>query len=121
MADKLLAGVAYVTIDGTSYALAGEGNYRLSTRKRESLIGQDGVHGYSEMPTAGMISWKGRDSGSLSIQTLNDAVDVTVQLELANGKNVIARNAWRSGDPIEVNSEDGTFPVVFESPDVTEN
>jgi hypothetical protein len=42
----------------------------------ETLIGQDGVHGFSEMPTAGMISWKGRDSGSLSIQALNDAVDV---------------------------------------------
>jgi uncharacterized protein YycO len=121
MADNLIAGFAYITIDGRSYAIAGEGNYRVSTNKRETLIGQDGVHGYAETPTAGMISWKGRDSGSLSITALNDAVDVTVQLELANGKNVIARNAWRAGDPIEVASEDASFQVQFEAADVTEN
>ncbi|MFC0683095.1 phage tail tube protein [Novosphingobium clariflavum] len=118
--NNLIAGFAFITIDGTSYAIAGEGTYRISTNKRETLIGQDGVHGYSETPTAGMISWQGRDSGALSITDLNDAVDVTVQLELANGKNVIARNAWRAGDPVEVSSENATFNVVFESADVKE-
>lgn len=121
MADNLIAGFAYITVNGRSHSIAGEGTYRISTNKRETLIGQDGVHGYAEMPTAGMISWKGRDSGSLSVTDLNDATDVTVQLELANGKNIIARNAWRSGDPVEVSSEDATFTVQFESPDVTEN
>ncbi|WP_260927361.1 phage tail tube protein [Novosphingobium sp. 9] len=118
--SNLIAGFAYITIDGTSYAIAGEGTYRLSTAKRETLIGQDGVHGYAETPASGMISWKGRDSGSLSISDLSDAVDATIQLELANGKNIIARNAWRSGDPVEVSSEDATFTVQFESADVTE-
>lgn len=115
-----LAGFAYITIDGKSYSVAGEGTYRLSTAKRDTLMGQDGVHGYAEVPTAGKISWKGRDSGALSISALNDAVNVTVQLELANGKNILARNAWRTGDPVEVSSEDATFSVEFDSADVTE-
>lgn len=121
MADPLrLAGVASVTIDGAAYSIAGEGTYRVSTSKRETLSGQDGVHGYSEMPQPGKISWKGRDSGALSIGALDNAVNATVVLVLANGKTIIGRNMWRVGDPIEVNSEDATFTVEFESADVVE-
>ena len=122
MADpNRLAGVASVTIDGRAYSISGEGAYRPSTAKRETLVGQDGVHGYSEMPMAGKISWKGRDSGALSIGALSVAVDATVVLSLANGKTIIGRNMWRVGEgPIEVNTEDATFSVEFEGADVVE-
>jgi hypothetical protein len=121
MADpNRLAGVASVTIDGRPYNISGEGTYRCSTTKRESLVGQDGYHGYSEMPQPGKISWKGRDSGSLSIAALNEAAGVTVVLVLANGKTVIGSKMTRVGDPIEVNSEDATFTVEFEGGDVVE-
>ena len=116
-----LAGVAYVTIDGRAHSIVGQGTYRPSTSKRETLKGQDGVHGYSEMPEAGMIKWQGRDSGSISIKDLNEVSNATVVLELANGKTVVGRNMWRVGEPVEVNTEDATFEVAFESPDVTEN
>lgn len=117
---NLLAGQASVTIDGRSSLIVGEGTYRPSTSKRETLLGQDGVHGYSQMPQAGMIKWKGRDMGSLSVKDLNEATNVTVVLVLANGKNVVGRNMWRVGDPVEVNTEDGSFEVQFESADVSE-
>ena len=116
-----LAGTAYVTIDGKSYTIAGEGSYMPSSVSREALIGQDGWHGYSEKPQAGKISWKGRDSGSLSIKQLNEASDATVVLVLINGKTVIGRNMVRTGEPIAVNTEDATFDVEFQGPDVTEN
>lgn len=121
MADpNRLAGIASVTIDGVSFSIVGEGNYRTASAKRETLTGQDGVHGYSEMPGAGKISWKGRDSGTVSIEALNNASNVTVVLSLANGKTIIGRNMWRTGEPIEVNTEDASFSVEFESPDVSE-
>lgn len=121
MADQnLLAGTASVTIDGAAYSIVGQGSYRPSTSKRETLMGQDGVHGYSEMPQPGKISWQGRDMGTLSIAALNQAANVAVVLTLANGKTVIGRNMWRVGDPIEVNSEDATFSVEFEGADVRE-
>lgn len=118
---NLLAGTAYVTIDGRSFSIVGEGTYRPSGGKRETLSGQDGVHGYSEMPQAGKISWKGRDSSAVNIAALNEASNVTVVLELANGKVVVGRNMWRVGDPIEVNTEDGTFSVEFNGLDVKES
>ncbi|WP_066651749.1 MULTISPECIES: phage tail tube protein [Sphingomonas] len=119
--DNRLAGFLSLTIDGRSYAVAGEGAYRLSANKRETLTGQDGVHGYSEMPQPGKIGWKGRDGGSTLIKAINEATDATLVMSLANGKVIVGRNMWRAGDPIEVNTEDATFAVEFEGEDVTEN
>lgn len=123
MADpNRLAGVASVTIDGQAYSIAGEGTYRPSGSSRQSLTGQDGYHGYSEMPQPGRISWQGRDSGAVNIAALNEAIDATVVLSLANGKTIIGRNMVRVGEQaIEVNTTDATFTVEFEGPDVSEN
>lgn len=121
MADpNRLAGVATIAIDGVPYHVSGEGTYRPSGSSRESLIGQDGYHGYKEMPAAGSIKWKGRDSSGLVVAALNEANNATVTLVLANGKVVTGRNMARVGDPLEVNSEDATFDVSFEGPDVSE-
>jgi hypothetical protein len=121
MADSnRIAGVASVTIDGKSHSIAGSGTYVLSSASREPLIGQDGYHGYKEMPAVGKISWQGRDSGAVSIGTLGNAVDATVVLSLANGKTIIGRNMTRTGDPLTVNTEDATFEVEFTGPDVME-
>lgn len=122
MADSnRLAGVASVTIDGRAYSITGEGTYRVSGSSRETLMGQDGYHGTKELPVAGRISWKGRDSGSVSMSVLGDAFNVTVVLSLANGKTIVGRNMSRVGEgPLEVNTEDATFDVAFEGPDVTE-
>lgn len=116
-----LAGIAYVAIDGISYAIIGQGTYRPSQATRESLVGQDGYHGYKEMPQPGRISWTGRDSGTLNVQALAGASDVTITLELANGKVVVGRNMVRVGEPVEVNSEEGSFEIAWEGPEVTEN
>ena len=119
--NNRLAGTCFVTIDGVSHSIVGEGAYKPSSVSRESQMGQDGYHGFKEMPMPGSISWKGRDSSSLSVSALNKATNVTVTMELASGKVVIGRNMVRVGDPIDVNTEDATFEVRFEGPEVTEN
>jgi hypothetical protein len=122
MADvKRLAGTMSATIDGKSYLVVGEGTYRVSGAKRETLMGQDGYHGYSESPVAGMMSWNGRDGSDVAIAALSNAANATVVFNLANGKTIMGRNMVRTGDgPIEVKTEDATFPVQFEGPDVSE-
>lgn len=116
-----LAGTMYATIDGKQHMVTGEGSYTVASAARETLKGQSGIHGFSEMPAAGKMSWKGRDGADQSIAALNDAVDATIVFELANGKIIIGRNMWRAGDPITVNTEDATFEAEFEGADVTEN
>jgi hypothetical protein len=114
-----LAGIAYVTADGQTYMLAGELAYKTSKVSRETLIGQDGVHGYSEKPVAGMISGTFRDAGGLTVADFNAMTNVTVVAELANGKTIVGRNMWTTEDQ-EVNTNEASFPVKWEGFEVKE-
>ncbi|WP_374572523.1 phage tail tube protein [Phenylobacterium sp.] len=122
MADNTnrLAGVAYLNVDGRSYALVGDFSYSVSTVKREGLSGMDGPHGYKETPQFGWIKAKLRDSNKTRIQDLVDMTNVTTMVELANGKTVIARNAFTSEEPPAVDGSEGAFDVQWSSADVTE-
>jgi hypothetical protein len=114
-----LAGTAYLSVDGKTYRLAGDLKYQVSGFKRETLSGQDGPHGYSELPIPGYISASVRDSSDLKLSDINAMTNVTVVAELANGKTVIARNAW-TVEQQEVNTTDAVFEVRWESTAVTE-
>jgi hypothetical protein len=116
-----IAGTVSLTIDGATYAVAAQCEYLVNSTNRETLKGQDGVHGFKETPNEGYISFQGRDTGAVSMKTLNDAQNATVVATLVNGKVIIASNAWRDGEPAAVNTEDGTFNAKFSSAKVTEN
>jgi hypothetical protein len=89
-----VAGTAYLSVDGVSYALVGELEYSPASFKRESAVGQDRIHGYKEVPTQPHIAGTIRDMNGLSVAALNGMTNVTVTLQLANGKLVIGRNMW---------------------------
>ena len=116
---KRLAGIAYVAVDGKNYLLAGDLTYGVSNIKRETLVGQDTVHGYSEMPQAGFIAASLRDSGGLTAANLNAMSNVTVVAELANGKTIIGRNMWTI-DAQEVNTMEAKITVRWEGVSVEE-
>lgn len=88
MADTtgLLAGTAYVTVDGLTVMVEGSFKYKPTRVKRETLTGMDGVHGYKEKPSAGSISMSLRDSRGTSVIGFNNQTNVTVVAQLANGK-----------------------------------
>jgi hypothetical protein len=114
-----LAGTAFLSVDGVSYMLAGDFAYSPSKVSRESLAGMDGVHGFSEKPVAGHISATLRDSGGLSVASLNAMDNVTVVAQLANGKTIVGRNMW-TVESQEAKSTDATIEVKWESQDVSE-
>ncbi|KAF1040286.1 MAG: hypothetical protein GAK35_03540 [Herbaspirillum frisingense] len=116
---NLLAGTSSVSVDGVTYQLEGSLKYSPSTVKRETLIGQDGVHGYKETPVPGWISFSLRDAGNLSVADINRWRDVLVVGQLANGKTVIGNNMWTT-DAQEVDTTDAKFDVRCEGPSVTE-
>lgn len=117
-----VAGVAFLSVDGVSYALSGELEYSPALVKRETVSGQDGVHGYKEMPVAPHIAGTIRDMDGLSIASLNAMTSVTVTLQLANGKLVVGRNMWTVEDVVAKSTE-GTVEVRWEGlqGSVTEN
>lgn len=121
MADTTnrLAGIAYVTVDGQSYMLSGDLAYVVSKVSRETLIGQDSVHGYSEKPHPGSISGTFRDAGNLTVADFNAMTNVTVVAELANGKIITGRNMW-TVEAQEVKTAEGNFEVKWEGFSVVE-
>ncbi|QNK65761.1 phage tail tube protein [Variovorax sp. PAMC26660] len=114
-----LAGTAYLSVDGTTYMVAGAFEYSPAKVTRETLTGMDGVHGYSEKPKAGHISATLRDSGGLSVASINAMTNVTVVAELANGKTIVGRNMWTVEDQT-AKAEDATIEVKWEGLSVTE-
>lgn len=117
--SKRLAGIAYLTVDAVQYMLAGDLAYSVSSVSRETLVGQDSVHGFSEKPHAGFISGTLRDSGSLSVASFNAMRNVSITCELANGKFVTGSGMW-CVEAQEVKTMEGTFEVKFEGPQVEE-
>lgn len=114
MANNRISGVAFLKADGRQIAISGKWTSNLALGgKREGIAGQDGVHGYKEMPTVPKIKGDGCYTRDTSIEALRNIDDATITLELANGAVHILRNAWCS-DEIEVNSEDASFGLTFE-------
>lgn len=110
-----IAGIATVSADGETYMLAGELEYSVAAVERETLTGQDMVHGYSEKPVAGFIGGSFRDSGEYDVLIFNNMVEVTVSASLANGKVITGSGMWTVGKQ-DVKTTDGTFSVRWEGP-----
>lgn len=115
-----IAGTAYLTADGVSYSVAGDFEYDPSPVTRETLAGQSGVDGYSEKPKPGRIKATIRDMHGVSLAAINAMTNVTIAVELANGKTIIGRNMW-TVDPQGAKAEDATTAVTWEGPSVSEN
>ncbi|MGC0155032.1 phage tail tube protein [Chromobacterium vaccinii] len=115
----LLAGTCQLSVNGTSYMVAGDFGYSPAKVKRETKAGRDGVHGYSETPIPGFIKAKLRDSGNLTVAELSTMTNVTVTLQLANGKTVVGRNMWTVESP-EVDSVEAEIDVRWEGMSVEE-
>jgi len=113
------AGIATLSIDGSAYDVVSELSYMAATVKRETLIGQSGIQGYSEMPQAPYISAVIRDNGSLETGGLNKLTSSTLVLQLANGKTVYGDGMWNT-DFEEVNTQEATFRVRFEGTNIIE-
>lgn len=119
MSSNLIAGTAQITVDGVTYQLVGSLKYSPTTVKRDALVGQDGFHGWKEMPKPGSITMDVRDAGDLTVADFNGMTNVTVVAELANGKTVVGRNMGTT-EPEEVETEEAKFSVKFEGPQVSE-
>lgn len=119
MPCERLAGITGFTIDGVSYMVVADVNWSPGRWRRETLVGLDSVHGFSEVPLQGFISAQLRDSNQIVVGDFTEMRCVEVQIQLANGKVVGGANMWNV-EAIEVNAADATFRVRFDGVDVRE-
>lgn len=121
MAENRLGGTAFISVDGQTYALRADAKYKCNKSSREWVSGMDGPHGTIEKPVVGSISMVLSDGGALTVEDFDTMRDVTVVLELINGKIVTGRNMSTVGDDgQEVDAMEGKFEVKFQGPDVSE-
>ena len=114
------AGVAAAEINGEAVDVAGDLAYSPYSVKREMLIGQSGIQGFSEMPVTGFISMRLRDAQNLSVANFMGMTDISIVIVLANGKTVYGNNLTCT-ESSEVATAEATFSVKFEGTDVTES
>ena len=108
-----IGGTAYLRINGVQRKMVGNWTYNIGNSKREAVIGPDGVHGYKEMPQAPFAEGEITDQSDLDLADFQGLEDVTLTLELANGKTVVINNAWYASDG-NASTEEGKIPVRFE-------
>lgn len=107
------AGVAYLYVGGQQYALRGNLNVSPSVVERTMIAGQDGIHGYQELPRVPFIEGDLSAVPGLSVDDLEAQVDVNVIVQLANGRQYSLVNATCKGN-LEENARDGQIRVRWE-------
>ena len=114
-----LAGITGLTIDGTPYMVVSDVTWSPVRWRRETLLGLDAVHGFSEVPVQGYVEATLRDAGDMVVEDFNEMRCVEVLVSLANGKVVGGANMW-CVSALEVRAAEGTFQVRFDGTDVSE-
>lgn len=113
MAQRV-GGIIRVKVDGVELRAKGDFTWNTGAPKRDAVIGAGSVHGYKEAPQVAFIEGVVTDGQDLDVDALTQGTDLTVLLELANGKSVVLRQAWFAGDA-EGNTGEGEIKVRWES------
>ena len=112
MAQRI-AGIAFLTVDGEQMSLRGNFTVSPSPVERTMLAGQDGVHGYQELPRVPYIEGDISTMPGFYLETLLDETDSTVIAQLANNMQYTLTGATCKGG-FENNSRDGQVRVRWE-------
>lgn len=114
MGQSRRGGIVFFAVNGTGYDVKGVATYNIVGRARTTIVGQDGVHGFSEKPSAVKLSIALTDKGTLDLKTLALVEDATLQIQHANGKVVSFSNAWGTGD-WSAETAEGEVKAEFEA------
>ena len=107
------AGIAYVMVDSEQLPLRGNFTVSPSAFERTMIAGQDGVHGYQELPRVPYIEGDISLMPNVNLEDLEAQTDVTVVAQLANGKQyTLAYATCKSA--LEANTRDGQARVRWE-------
>ncbi len=111
-----VAGTCYFKVNGTQYSLNGNMTISLGAFEREPVVGLDRFHGIKEKPRASFIECDITDMADLDLKVLENLENVTVTVELINGKTAVLRNAYQT-NALELKAEDGVLTAKFQAPE----
>jgi hypothetical protein len=112
MAQKF-AGIAFLFVEGQQLRLRGNFTVSPSPVERTMIAGQDGVHGYQELPRVPYIEGDISLTPEMRLDMLDGQTDVSVVAQLANGSSYSLIGATCKA-ALEANSRDGQARVRWE-------
>lgn len=107
------AGIIQLQSQGEIMDARGNFSYNLGREKRESIVGADRIHGYKAMPQPAFIEGEITDRGTLDLEKLVTGEDLTITLQLANGKVIVLREAFFAAEGTG-NTEEANIQVRWE-------
>lgn len=113
MANRRIGGILFFKVNGEQFSAKGNFTYNIGVDKKEMIAGNDGIHGYKQMPQVPYIEGAITDNDELDLEALQSVVDATVTIELANGKVIVIEEAVYAADGAG-SSEEGEIEVRFE-------
>lgn len=116
--NRRLAGVASATIDGVAYNVVSF-SWSPAAFTRTTMVSMSGIDGYAETPSVSFIELQLRDDRTVSVSAFSRMTDVSVVVNLANGKQVVGHNLV-CVNAQEVSAAEATFTARFEGADVYE-
>lgn len=108
-----IGGILFLKVDGVQRKCKGSFTYNLGVAKKTMIAGNDGVHGYTEVPQIPSIEGAITDTDTLDLKALCETADATVTLEIANGKVIMLSKAVYAADG-NVTTDEGEIEVRFE-------
>ena len=111
--SQMIAGTAFIKVDGKQYTLEGSLTVSINAVTREGKAGLSGVAGYSETSHIPFIEGAFYTTDEFKAEELSKVTDATITVNLANGRNYLLSNAWQSGD-VEIDVAAGTSTIRFE-------
>ena len=107
-----VSGAMYLYLNGTLLPTDGEGSVdSFGEPVPEEVLGPDGYLGPRFKPKAARIKGTVIDNGSVDLDTLKSATDVTVVIETDTGRRFTMNNATKANGLSY--DQDGKVPVEF--------
>lgn len=111
--NQVVGGVRKFQAGGITLKVKSGVTYNLGGKKREPVVGLDGVHGHSEKHQSPFAEATFTDDPTLDMKALQEMKDATVTIDLANGKTILIHQGAQTGD-CTVNADEGEFTARFD-------
>ena len=111
-----IGGTLNVRVDGSTISAKGDWTFNTGQPKRDSVVGIDGRHGYSEKPQMVFVEGMTSDLPGVDLEALKNVTDAQLELNLVNGKTVVFRGAFYAAEGDHTIAE-GEVQIRFEALD----
>jgi len=109
---KRVAGTCYIKVDGTQLEVKGSVEVPLTDRKLEAVVGLNAVAGYKEEVRTPYVKLSAIFKDDFPRDTLQKGTEMTVTVELPNGKVYTLSDAFLVGEPA-VKADEGETELEF--------